>query len=362
MITRSSSPSSNDSDISAAVPSALPDASGPAHHDPVGGLVHAAVADRPVEEVAHLITLLEHSPDHARATLEALRAVGVDRSVEDVTQLVDLLTRPPRTAQSADETIRAAAERRPLDDVTRLVALLHQADLEPHCGREAVRAAATGRPVEELVELIRRLSEPDEPDKPDGPDEDSGAPADSADREEPAGTGTSRSGAENGRPEPSEPAAEGRAARTLTARRTAPPSSWPGRLAVAALVLCAVAHFPLYRDGASLRVYALTLGMSVACLAWALLLTLRVDAVVLAGAALLPGALAAVRLFDGRLPSAGLSRALDLTLAPAWAAGPVAVGACLVALAALLTHLASQSRSGGSAPDPEPAVAGRRTE
>ncbi|MGW5639108.1 hypothetical protein [Streptomyces sp. NPDC003832] len=343
MITRSSSPSTNDSDISAAVPSAPPDASGPAHHDPVGGLLHAAVADRPVEEVAHLITLLEHSPDHARATLEALRAVGVDRSVEDVTQLVDLLTRPPRTARSADETIRAAAEQRPLDDVTRLVALLHQADLEPHCGREAVRAAATGRPVEELVELIRRLSH------------DSGETPASV---EAAETGRPAQGDGPEPPEDSGPAVEGRAARTLTARRTARPPVWPGRFAVAALVLCAVAHFPLYRDGASLRVYTLTLGMSVVCLAWALLLTLRVDAVVLAGAAVLPGALAAAQLFEGRLPSVGLSRALDLTLAPAWAAGPVAVGACLVALAALLVHLTVRTRPGAEAPDQEPARVG----
>ncbi|CCK25271.1 putative membrane protein [Streptomyces davaonensis JCM 4913] len=327
MTTRSSTPTSQDPDI----PSAPPE---PVGQDPVGGLLHAAVADRPVEEVAQLITLLERSPEHARATLEALRAVGVDRSVEDVTHLVGLLTRPPRTADSADETIRAAAERRSLEDVTRLVALLHRTDLEPHCGQEAVRAAATGRPVEELVELIRRLTE--ERERPPLPEP------------------------------PPEPPVAGLAPRSLTPGQPPRPPTWPGRLTVAALVVCAVACFPLGRDGSSLRVYALALGMSVACLAVALLLTLRITAPVLAGAVLVPAALAAAQLLDGRLPSTGLSRALDLTLAPAWAAGPAAVCASLAALTALLVHLTApgQSRKAQAAQPErrEPAVVGSAPE
>ncbi|WAZ26003.1 hypothetical protein STRCI_007540 [Streptomyces cinnabarinus] len=316
MTTRSSTPTSQDPDIPPAPPE-------PVGQDPVGGLLHAAVADRPVEEVAQLITLLERSPEHARATLEALRAVGVDRSVEDVTRLVGLLTRPPRTANSADETIRAAAERRSLEDVTRLVALLHRTDLEPHCGQEAVRAAATGRPVEELVELIRRLSE---------------------EREHPAP------------PEPlPEPPTAAPAPRSLPPATVPRPPTWPGRLAVAALVVCAVAYFPLHRDGSSLRFYALALAMSVACLAVALLLTLRITASFLAGAVLVPAALAAAQLLDGRLPSAGLSRALDLTLAPAWAAGPAAVCASLASLTALLVHLTAPGPSRKAQPrQPEP--------
>ncbi|GAV40949.1 hypothetical protein [Streptomyces acidiscabies] len=125
----------------------------------VDGLVRAAVADRPLEELAELITLLEQSPASARAASDALRTAGVDRSVEDVTRLVTLLTRPPRPAEGADEIIRAAAERRPVEDVTHLMALLHRTPLEPHCEEEALRTAATRRPVEELAELIDRLSE-----------------------------------------------------------------------------------------------------------------------------------------------------------------------------------------------------------
>ncbi|WP_328875909.1 hypothetical protein OHT76_40750 [Streptomyces sp. NBC_00287] len=327
MTTRSSSPSSGDSGI----PAATGEEPEPTHLDPVGGLVHAAVADRPVEEVAQLITLLERSPEHARATLEALRAVGVDRSVEDVTRLVDLLTRPPRTADSADETIRAAAEQRSLDDVSLLVALLHRADLEPHCGQEAVRAAATGRPVEELVELIRRLSE---------------------ERERPPAA----------EPLP-EPAEDGPAApRRVPAKQATRQPTWPGRLTVVALVVCAVAYFPLHRDGASLRAFALALGMSVACLAVALLLTLRITAPVLAGAVVVPAALAAAQLLEGSLPWAGLSRALDLTLAPAWAAGPAAVCASLTALTALMVHLAAPAQASTAVAAREPAGVGPAAE
>ncbi|MBD0839526.1 MULTISPECIES: hypothetical protein [unclassified Streptomyces] len=324
MTTRSSSPRANEAAIPSADPSALPEESSAVRGDPVGALVHAAVADRPVEEVAHLITLLERSPEHARATLEALRAIGVDRSVEDVTQLVALLTRPPRTADSADETIRAAAEHRCLDDVTRLMDLLHRAPLEPHCGQEAARVAATGRPVEELVELIRRLN---------------------AERERPPAS--ERGPEPEPEPEalPEVPDNEGRAPRSL-GRGTAPAAapSWPGRIAVAALVVCAIAHFPLHRDGAGLRVYGLTLAMSVACLAVALLLTLRISTPALATAVVVPAALAAAQLFEGRLPSADLSRALDLTLAPTWSAGLTAVCAALAALAALLVHLAAPAQ------------------
>ncbi|MGV9511549.1 hypothetical protein ACWDQZ_38780, partial [Streptomyces tendae] len=148
-----------DADAGADAEAGPADGAAHAYGDPVGDLVRAAVADRPLDEVVDLITTLERSPQYAQATIDALRAVGVNRSVEDVTRLVALLTRPPRQSHSADEAIRAAAECRSVEDVTRLMALLHRTPLEPHCGQEAVRAAATGRPVDELVELIGRLAE-----------------------------------------------------------------------------------------------------------------------------------------------------------------------------------------------------------
>ncbi|MFG2603595.1 hypothetical protein ACGFT2_08610 [Streptomyces sp. NPDC048514] len=126
--------------------------------DPLDDLVRAAVADRPVEDVVRLITLLERSPEHARTTADALRAAAVGRSVEDVTHLVTLLTELPQGFDSADEAIRTAAEHRPLDDVTRLMRLLHRTPVGPRCGQAAVQAAAVGRPVEELAELIGLLA------------------------------------------------------------------------------------------------------------------------------------------------------------------------------------------------------------
>ncbi|MFF4275322.1 hypothetical protein [Streptomyces sp. NPDC001536] len=300
--------------------------SGSAYGDPVDGLVRAAVADRPLEEVAQLITLLEQSPLYARATVDALRAVGVKRSVDDVTRLVVLLTRPPRDEASADEAIRAAAETRPVEDVTRLMALLQQAPLEPHCGQEAVRAAATGRPVEELVELIGRLAE-----------ERKGTP--SPQSTEPAA--------------PAEDAGQDRNPADLTGlvrHRPAGPPGWPGNLTALALLLCAAAHFPVHQDGVSLRRYGLVLGLTGLCLLLGLLVAVRPAVPVLAAAVLVPAALAAAQLYASRFDSGRLSGALDLTLAPAWIAGLTAVCAALAALTALVVRLASHT-PGRSAAD-----------
>ncbi|MFF7934182.1 hypothetical protein [Streptomyces sp. NPDC007940] len=306
--------------------------------DPVGDLVRAAVADRPLEDVVHLITLLEQSPEYARATGAALRAVGVDRSVEDVTRLVALLTRPPRDADSADEAIRAAAECRPVADVTRLVALLNRSELQPHCGQEAVRAAATGRPVEELVELIGRLATEKSPQSPLPSYEDLGEER----RSEPetsAGPGTGAFAAP-----PSRPPAQRRP-------RRAP--AWPSMVAALALLVCGALCFPAHRDGASPRVYGFALGVSILCVLLGLLMV-RPFLPVLALAVVVPAGVAAGQLLDGRFRSAGLARALELPLAPAWVAGTAAVCASLAALTALVVHLASP-------PAPDRVLTERRT-
>ncbi|WP_051740493.1 hypothetical protein [Streptomyces xylophagus] len=326
MTTRSFSPSPDQPDIprdGAADP--LMPAAGE-YTDPMHGLVHAAVADRPLEEVLQLITLLEQSPKYAQATVDALRAVGVDRSVEDVTRLVTLLTQPPRNPDCADEAIRAAAEYRPVEDVTRLMALLHRAPLEPHCGEEAVRAAAS-RPVEELVLLIGRLSE--EQSAPVR------VPAVEADQsvtpvsQEPGPT-PERAGGGRTTPQhrPRRP-------------RTAPPL-WPRLIAAVALVLCGLSYFPLHRDGASGAAYGSALGVSVLCVLLAPALVLHGSLPVLAVSVVVPTALAAIQLFDGRFHSTRLSEALRITAAPSWFAGLMAVLAALAALTALLALLATR--------------------
>ncbi|WP_405513549.1 hypothetical protein [Streptomyces canus] len=296
--------------------------------DPVGDLVRAAVADRPLEEVVHLITLLEESPEYAQATGAALRAVGVDRSVEDVTRLVALLTRPPRDADSADEAIRAAVESRPVEEVTRLVALLSRSELQPHCGQEALRAAATGRPVEELVELIGRLAT-ERPPQPSYEAYDG-----------------------EGRPGPELPWMPGLS--VFPAPPPHPPASrWPrkapalpGRLAALALLVCGFLCFPVQQDGASLQVYGFALGVSFLCVLLAVLM-IRPTLPVLAFAVVVPAGVAAGQLLYGRFRSEGLARALELPLAPAWLAGTVAACAALAALTALVVHLASPTPPNG---------------
>jgi len=290
----------------------------PSHGDPVADLVRAAVADRPLEDVVHLVTLLEQSPRYAQATAAALRAVGVDRSVEDVSRLVTLLTRPPRDVDSADEAIRAAAESRPVEDVTRLVALLNRSEVQPHCGEEAVRAAATGRPVEDLVELIERLAVEQGLAQP--PFQEESRPDELWQ-------------AAGGLPVPPLPRS--------APRRAGRKPVWPSRLAALALLACGLLCFPAHRDGASLRVYGFAVGVSALCVVLALLLAIRPAVPVLALAIVVPAGLAAGQLFDGRFHSASLSRALDLPLAPSWLAGTAAVCAALTALTALVVHLAS---------------------
>ncbi|MGW8063757.1 hypothetical protein ACVV2G_16125 [Streptomyces ziwulingensis] len=339
--------------------------------DPVGDLVRAAVADRPLEEVVDLITMLERSPQYAQATIDALRAVGVNRSVEDVTRLVGLLTRPPRHSDSADEAIRAAAECRSVEDVTRLMEMLHRTPLEPHCGQEAVRAAATGRPVEELVQLIGRLAEdgrvrPDRPDArrlraaldgagQDGEPEPGARPAglagafaaaDRRGRERRKAPRRARPGrADEARRAPRRGDREGERApreRDRAARRSARGPAWPAWLTVAVLAGCGVAHFPLHQNDASVRVYGVALGLSALCLVLALLLTLRPAVPLLVAAVVVPAALAAARLYGSVTPSSRVARAVDLTLAPTWIAAGAAVLASLVALTALCARVVSQ--------------------
>ncbi|GGW94503.1 hypothetical protein GCM10010297_15240 [Streptomyces malachitofuscus] len=331
-------------------------AAGRPYGDPVGDLVHAAVADRPLEEVVDLIIALERSPEHTRAVVDALRAAGIDRSVEDVTRLVALLTREPRDVGSADETIRAAAAHRSVEDVTLLVALLHNEPLAPHCREEALRAAATGRSVDELVELIDRLAmhrPPEHLRRPaqeahrlaDGSGESSqdgrrsdGAPAPRAGFRVGRRRSAVRDGARRTRRPRRRPAATARPNRSP--RPVARPVIWSSWLVAVALAVCAVTHFPLRQDGVPLGLHAFAVGLSVLCTLLALILVVRPGSVVLAVAVVVPTALAAAHAYGGTLPSAVLPRAVDLALAPTWLATSAALAAALLALTALVVRVA----------------------
>ncbi|AWW36165.1 hypothetical protein [Streptomyces cadmiisoli] len=323
--------------------------------DPAFDLIHAAVSDRPLDEVVRLVTLMEESPEHAQTVAAVLRAVAVNRPVDDVALLVAELTRPPRGADSADETIRAAIEGRCVEDVTRLMELLHRTPLQPHCGQEAVRAAATVRPVEELMELIGQLALEQRlhprrirTARPTG--STALAEADPSAAPAPGSEALYQAG--------SEVPPAGRRRRTLRVRREQPPALprkpvfWPSWLAAATLVVCGAAHFPLHREGAPLTVYAAALGASGLCVLLAVVLVLRSSVTTLGAGMLLPAALAGAELLENRIRSSGLTRALDITVAPHWSAGLTSVCASLASLAALLLLLMMQMALRHPAPRP----------
>jgi hypothetical protein len=256
--------------------------------------------------------------------------------VEDVSRLIALLTKPPREADCADEAIRAAAAHRPVEEVTRLVTLLHKEPQEPHVREEALRAAATGRSVGELVELIDRLGlerldrngrRPNGTSRPEGQTGEPGTPRRPGKRR----TARPETDRETHRPVDDAPPDRERAA-----ERFARSVSWSGWLAALALAVCAVVHFPLQRGDASLRLHAFALGLSVLCTVLALLLALRPVALVMAGAVLVPTVLAGAQAYGSSFPSASLSRAVDLALAPPWLAASVAGCAALLSLVALV--------------------------
>lgn len=334
----------------------------PQHPDPFEGLVHAAVADRPLEEVIQLITLLEQSPDHARAAVDALRAVAVERPVDDVGRLVAELASPPREPDSADEVIRSAAESRPVEDVSRLMALLHRPSVDTHCAEEAVRAVAARRPVEELVELIGRLSDertrqdaaaPADPDQnPSVVPPETAAPATYAPAGEPAGPAArpaSRPGGGALR-ERADLAPRTRGERDPV--RTAAPPDWPRRLAALALVVCGAMYLPLRHDGASLPVQGFGVAVFALCLMLAAALLMRGAVPLLVAAVLVPSALAALQLLEGRIHSTSLAQALDITVAPPWAAGVASAVTALVALTALLVTLTADRTARRPAAEP----------
>jgi hypothetical protein len=103
-----------------------------------------------------------------------------------------------------------------------------------------------------------------------------------------------------------------------------------------------MAYFPLHRDGASANAYGFALGVSGLCVLLAVTLTLRGSLPVLAVCVMVPSALAALQLFQGRLHSQGLTRALEISAAPPWFAGLMAVLAALTALMAMLAALPSE--------------------
>lgn len=317
---------------------------GSADGDPLSDLVRAVADDRPVEELVRLVALLEDRPECTDAVRHALRTAALHRPVADVARLVAELTRPPRPADSADDAIRAAVMSRCVADVARLVALLHRIPQQTHCAREAVRTAAAGRTVEDLEQLIGRLAR-ERHDEPDELGELYDEPYDEPRTARTVEAAEAVEAAEGGRPAAGEP--EERAKR---------PVFWPGWVAAAALVVCGAAYFPTRWEGVPVPLCLLALAVSGLCGALALVLALRTGVVALVTGAVLPAVLAAVGYVEGRLDSAGLTRVLEVTVAPPRSAGLTAVCASLACLAALTLLLMVQVAE--KHPPPRPAAPG----
>ncbi|GAA3309535.1 hypothetical protein GCM10020295_74430 [Streptomyces cinereospinus] len=88
------------------------------------------------------------------------------------------------------------------------------------------------------------------------------------------------------------------------------------------------------------------------CLTLAVVLALRTSVPALLAGMLLPAGLAGAGLLESRVGSPGLSRAMQLTVAPPWSAGLTAACASLASLAALLLLLMVQVADRYPAPGP----------
>ncbi|KPI20373.1 hypothetical protein OK074_1202 [Actinobacteria bacterium OK074] len=280
-------------------------------------LVHTAVVSRPLDDVVHLVTLLEQSPDGISVAESALRVAAVARSVDDVTRLVELLGHPAHHADLRDEAIRIAAEQRPLSDVSRLVLLLRRPPHAPDAGSRAVRAAA-GRPVEDLVQLIEHLGE----------DRDA---ADAGDPKKAAKAASVRRPSTDGpRPAPPAVAPLGLNVNGVTLL------VWLRRVAGVLVLLCGVAHFPFDRSDAPAHGLAAGIAVVAVCALAGLALCFSGSPVVAALCVLPPAALAVGHLLATGVGSTTLSYVLqaDGVAAPLpQVAAVTAAVACLAVLA-----------------------------
>ncbi|MFD4528873.1 hypothetical protein ACFWP7_34170 [Streptomyces sp. NPDC058470] len=295
-------------------------------------LVRTAVVSRPLDDVVHLVTLLEQTPDGVAVAAKVLRLAAVARSVDDVTRLVELLGSPPHRADRMDEAIRVAAEQRPVAEVGRLLFLLHRPPHDPHTGTEAVRAAATGRPLEDLVQLLGHLGE----------DRATGTGTGGAEVWDTDTTATGRiaTGFATGPGAATEGSRSGRSLASRTAGGS-DPVRWLRRLAGVLVLLCAAAHLPLHWADAPSRGLVAALGVAACCLALGVVLVFSGKPVVAAACAAVTGALAIAPLLDGRVGSPTLSYVLDpggvVHPLPALSAG-VAALASLIVLAVTVTR------------------------
>ncbi|RAG80288.1 hypothetical protein DN069_38915 [Streptacidiphilus pinicola] len=129
----------------------------PAEHEPdrvpdwAAALVHSAVANRPVADVARLFALLDADGEHAWPSPASEVAAG--RPLEELTVLLSAL-RGPQLTRGRD-ILRVAVVTRPVPEVVQLVHALGgpNSPVVEH----ALQLAAIARPVDDVVALARAL-------------------------------------------------------------------------------------------------------------------------------------------------------------------------------------------------------------
>ncbi|MER5303575.1 hypothetical protein ABT039_29505 [Streptomyces lasiicapitis] len=292
--------------------------------DAIEELIHAAAISRPLDEVVHLVTLLEQSPNGLTMAASVLRVAAVTRSVDDVTRLVEELGPPNHAVDHMDDAIRSAAEQRPIPEVSRLVLLLHRPSHDPHSGAQAVQAAATTRSVEDLVQLIGRLGD-------DQHAEEEASRTASVPLTEKTDTTSP--------PAPSAPPAKlfpdtGRSHNTA-------PLVWLRRVAGVLLLLCAAAHFPTALADAPALGLAASFAVVAVCAAVGIALCVAESPAPAVLSTLVAGALTIGHLVEGRVDS----QTLLYVLRPEGVPSPLpALSAAVAALAALVVVAATVAR------------------
>lgn len=328
------------------------DAPGPAAHDRDAddGDAHGRDAD---DGDAH-----DRDADDGEPVHTLLRTAATERPLEEVAALVTRLQESGEVSRPADVALRAAAVARPLDEVRRLMALLKESGHDLDQADTTLRAAAVGRPVDDVVELVSILGA-DSSDwrSPGGTDGTDGAHreavAEAAAEEE---TGSSATGGRRSRQKRPGKAAAWRSS-TLDSALAAGPAGhsvspalrsvlrWPAALA---LFACGVIHVPTDLAGLRSGGYAETLSVAVTllCLVGGVWLALRDTLVMWAAAAGLAVGIIALHALAG----AGTADLLNSSLGDSftWAKALAVVSAAAAAGLAGTVLVRRTSRAGAA--------------
>ncbi|MET9423675.1 hypothetical protein ABZY06_23655 [Streptomyces sp. NPDC006540] len=272
---------------------------------PIHTLLWTAATERPVAEVAALVSRLKRTGEVDSPGDLALRAAAVSRPLEEVRQLVALLNEYPHPLHEADTTLRAAAVGRPIEDVVQLVNMI-------------------GTDASEWRSAANEAAADDDPSPPAGQD--------AARQEAPAAPQTPAAHTQPSKKTPWPMAALNGALAAGPDGHTVSPAMrsglrWP---AAAVLFACGLIHLPTDVAGLRSGGYAETLSIAVTvlCLIVAVWLAVRDTALVWAAAAGLAVGVAALHALAGVGTMNLLQSSLGDSFGWARAVAVLCAGAC----------------------------------